>query len=157
VVTTSGYTIYVNGEQKGSGSYSGTPLLFDVNHLLKLGNYSDTGESYNGQLDEVRIWNVARTQQEIHENMHHPFEELPSGLIGYWQFNEESGDAIDMVSGYNGVLQGDAVRVSSTIPYGSGAVNTQTEAAGEVIFTGTDFSAYYTIYILKGKLDFLIF
>lgn len=36
-VTPTGWTIYVNGVSKASGSFSGTPLLYDANHHVYLG------------------------------------------------------------------------------------------------------------------------
>ena len=48
---------------------------------------------FQGVLDEVRIWNVARTQADIISTIN---SELPSdtGLIGRWGMNENSGTSI---------------------------------------------------------------
>ena len=52
----------------------------------------DENESFNGIIDEVRIWNVARTQQEIQQYMHQQLTGTEPGLVGYWQFNEGTGN-----------------------------------------------------------------
>lgn len=46
-----------------------------------------------GSIDELRIWNVARTKTQIRETMHTPLDSSlysspDSGLIGYWRFDQ---------------------------------------------------------------------
>ena len=47
----------------------------------------------NGDITEVRVWNVARSEQEIWENMYDVDPQTP-GLIGYWKFDEGEGNVI---------------------------------------------------------------
>src|SRR5437879_3664534 len=75
VVTPTNYTIYVDGSPLASGSYPpDSPLLYDDNHQLVIGNFGIdlpgyAGDEYmNGEIDEVRIWNRARTASEIQTN-----------------------------------------------------------------------------------------
>jgi RHS repeat-associated protein len=65
VVTTSGYKIYGDGSQIGSGSFSATPLLYDSNHRLTIGGIGYPGYNFSGAVDEVRVSNVARTADWI--------------------------------------------------------------------------------------------
>ena len=66
VVTPSGYTIYVNGNQVGSGTYAtSTPLLYDATHAIKIGQVGGGGEFFNGSIDDVRIYNRALSANEI--------------------------------------------------------------------------------------------
>jgi len=62
-VTTSGYTIYADGSQIGSGSFSGTPLLYNSTHILHIGWYGT--EYLIGSIDEVRVSNIARSANWI--------------------------------------------------------------------------------------------
>jgi hypothetical protein len=64
-VTTSGYTIYVNGIAVASGTYSGTPLLFDSTHHIYLGTLSGTSGFLAGSLDDFRIYNRALSAGEV--------------------------------------------------------------------------------------------
>jgi hypothetical protein len=66
VVTPTGYSIYVNGVLVGSGTYgTSTPLLYDSNHPIKIGQYGGGSEYFNGMIDEVRIYNRALNAAEI--------------------------------------------------------------------------------------------
>lgn len=49
---------------------------------------------FNGAIDEVRIWNVARTQEQIRNNMNRELAGNEEGLIGYWKFNEGTGSTV---------------------------------------------------------------
>ncbi|HMS35039.1 MAG TPA: proprotein convertase P-domain-containing protein [Ignavibacteria bacterium] len=67
--------IYINGELKASGTFSGNPLINNSgNDSLyiagKAGTTSSSANRFRGQIDEVRIWRKSRTQQEIKEFMH---------------------------------------------------------------------------------------
>jgi hypothetical protein len=60
-----------------------------------------------GRMDEVRIWNKARTQAEIQSNFACRLTGSEAGLAGYWAFDE--GTASDQTGhGHNGTSFGDA-------------------------------------------------
>ncbi len=52
---------------------------------------SSCGQAIDGNIDEVRIWNIARTQTQIQADMHRVLKGNEPGLIGYWKFDEGSG------------------------------------------------------------------
>lgn len=61
----------------------------------------------DGCMDEVRLWNVARTQQQIADNMYRELTGDETGLVGYWKFNEGTGStAYDSVGSNNGMIYG---------------------------------------------------
>jgi hypothetical protein len=47
---------------------------------------------YSGLIDEVRIWNVARTAGQIAANMDVSLSGTEPGLVAYWQLNEGEGN-----------------------------------------------------------------
>jgi hypothetical protein len=60
----------------------------------------------SGSLDEIRIWNIARSQQEIQAAMNSCLAGDESGLVGYWRLDETSGQLIidSSPSGNHGTL-----------------------------------------------------
>ncbi len=52
-----------------------------------------------GEFDEVRIWNVARSAEEIAANMHIPLTGQEEGLVAYYDFNEENGSNLPDLTG----------------------------------------------------------
>ena len=79
---------YVNGTQVGSGPLPlvSTPSGWDN---LKIGNRVSGGNIYfPGVIDEVRIWDVARTQIEIASTMNNEFCSAPAALKAYYKFNQ---------------------------------------------------------------------
>lgn len=47
--------------------------------------------SFHGSIDEVRIWNVARTQEQINHDRGRYLTGKEPGLVGYWTFDEGQG------------------------------------------------------------------
>ena len=62
---------------------------------------------FNGLIDEVRIWDTIRTEAEINADMHREISGAEPNLLGYWRFNEGSGEtAFDQSPhGYHGSLK----------------------------------------------------
>ncbi len=111
VVTHTGYTIYANGTPVGSGSFSGTPLLLDVNHNIAIGVVAANHliEYFNGNMDEVRVYNAALTQANIQADMQSTAKSLPGNLQLYYNFDQPTGvDSLKDISGhkYTGTLTG---------------------------------------------------
>ena len=76
-----------------------------------------------GQIDEVRIWNIARTEKEIAATMHTSLSGNQPGLVGYWQFEERVRKAIDSTgNGHDGRLHGWPMRFIVELP--ASVVNT---------------------------------
>lgn len=65
---------------------------------LKLANGS-FGSGLRGQLDEVRIWNKAKTAEEISDDAQRTLFGSEEGLAGYWKFDNGSGTTIDDETG----------------------------------------------------------
>jgi len=55
-----------------------------------------------GQIDEVRIWNVCRTAQEIKDNRYKTVYANNTGLVGYYKFNEPASADARLVTDYSG-------------------------------------------------------
>ncbi|HYC29820.1 MAG TPA: LamG domain-containing protein, partial [Chitinophagaceae bacterium] len=83
-------TIYIDGNPVASETIF-TP--FDVARTqCYIGKSGWDGDGYfQGKIDELRIWNTARTHSEIRKHMLKPVAVNASGLVGYYRFNENSG------------------------------------------------------------------
>ncbi|RLD49735.1 MAG: hypothetical protein DRJ05_20550, partial [Bacteroidetes bacterium] len=131
--------LYLNGELIGSAAPAAG--LYPPNGDF---SFSSSGGTLDGKMDEVRIWDHARTEQEIQENMHLSHIGLENGLINYWQMNDGSGTGvIDIVGGSDATTHNmdEGNWVLSSIPFGDGASNTQTVNTSAVFdFTGTGVS-----------------
>ncbi len=96
------YSLYINGVLDGTGSWTYTG--YDMN-TASIGVLYYSGALYSdsyfpGSMDEMRLWNVARTQSQIQANMNNEISASTSGLLHYYKFNSGSGTAlIDEVSG----------------------------------------------------------
>ena len=58
---------------------------------VEIGREGPFWNQYNGALDEIRLWNVARSQSQIQAGMPAELTGAESGLVGYWRFNEGTG------------------------------------------------------------------
>src|SRR3546814_21125628 len=45
----------------------------------------------DGEIDDARIWNAARTPAQIAESASVPLTGNETGLVGYWRFDEATG------------------------------------------------------------------
>lgn len=97
-------SFYVNGEVGGVSEYNGTlPTGHDGDFNIGRCFDSPSSAMYTvGSICEVRMWNVARAEKEIHTDI----QSSEPGLVGWWQMNEGEGNvAIDSKSGSHGKLQ----------------------------------------------------
>lgn len=77
----------------------GKQFMFKIGHSY--GEPDDMSRQLDGEICEVRIWNTARTQQEIYKNMYNIEDpENAPGLCAYWKFNEGEGDTAKDFSGH---------------------------------------------------------
>jgi hypothetical protein len=98
--------IYINGVLDRTFTGSQTPMNSDRPVSFGREGPPFGGWLYNGLIDEVRIWNVARTGAQIADAMNARLQGTETGLVGYWPFDEGTGDvAFDATGrGHNGQL-----------------------------------------------------
>ncbi len=91
--------IYVNGILQAEVNVQGTPTPGNGVVMNFGDNPTWPGRFFAGTLDEIRIWNVARSEEEIRDNMSTELTGSEPGLVGYWNMNEGSGLTIADASG----------------------------------------------------------
>lgn len=103
---------YVNGCMVIENPWSGTIVTNDLQACI--GNIS-TGqnEAFTGYIDEVRLWNIARTEQQIKQNMTNlPNPNTYPNLLAYYKFEGNYNNVLG--TGYNGVLLGSPSLANTT-------------------------------------------
>ncbi|MBU2554762.1 MAG: T9SS type A sorting domain-containing protein [Bacteroidetes bacterium] len=101
--------IYVNGvEATTYTAVANAPTPIPTNtHAMEIGGCTAYASYFAGKLDEIRIWNDIRTEDEIRQNM---YRELPdpageSNLVAYYKLNSTSGtNATDSKGSNTGTL-----------------------------------------------------
>ncbi|GCA96218.1 LamG-like jellyroll fold domain-containing protein, partial [Microcystis aeruginosa] len=87
-----GQRIYVDGQLVASGNKGQSD--FNWQDQAVIGYSADSGY-FQGQIDEVRIWNKTRTQAEIQAGLNQELIGNESGLIAYWNFNSINGNTVE--------------------------------------------------------------
>jgi hypothetical protein len=120
-------TLYLNGIQKATlaSGYSISPA--GTNFQIGA-QYGGLGEYLNGKMDELRIWNTAKTQTEIKANMfNRNLSTSASGLVAYYRMNEGSGatatNSCTNTSAIDGTLTNGPTWVASPIQYAGNALS----------------------------------
>jgi hypothetical protein len=84
-------------------------VMNSLRYTFYLGTYREHNDHYFiGSMDEVRIWNVCRTEAEIRDNMRKILTGNEAGLACYYRFDHNSGDQLYdySVNGNHGELRG---------------------------------------------------
>jgi hypothetical protein len=90
--------VYRNGNLEASTSTN--RIFTQYSGSLVLGARLDSPQEFlQGQMDEFRIWSVARTQSEIQAAMHTGVCSPQTNLWVYWKFDEASGTTVFDYSG----------------------------------------------------------
>ena len=122
VATPSGMTVYVNGI---SSTHNTSLSPVDLG-TMKIGSYKAwSSRNYNGEIDEVCMWDRALSADEIRDMRHLTKEKAllqDPDLIAYYQFNEPeaNGRVMDKVGTRHASLAGNANLQASTAPVGGG-------------------------------------
>lgn len=101
-IVQSGNTVqfYINGESISNSIVSGSAFtgIKTSTRPLLLGAYQNLGGSYvgspKGNLDDIRIWHTARTQNQIVFSMQQELSGNESGLAAYYKLNETGNGAL---------------------------------------------------------------
>ena len=97
-------TIYINGVKDAQVAATVDPV--DQAGDLRIGQNS--GVSFPGDIAEVRLWDVARTAEEIAGYQYAGWDGVPGNLIGWWKFGEGTGTTLgdSAETPHNGTITG---------------------------------------------------
>ncbi len=115
-VDNSGGRLFVDGTGRAVSGWTGAPGAPTTSEPLRFGRYPNIA-NFQGELDEVALWNSARSADQIRAAMAGPLTGSESGLLGYWRFDETTGTTVaDGAAGRSGMLTNGVARVDATIP-----------------------------------------
>lgn len=116
--TTKLQSIYIDGILDSTRvAYSDTY----VNSMLYIGSNLGNQEFFSGNIDDLRIWNVARTPEQILNSKNCELQGNEAGLVAYYKFNQGIGylnntglTTLTATTGSNGTLYNFALTGSSS-------------------------------------------
>ncbi|MES2389776.1 MAG: LamG-like jellyroll fold domain-containing protein, partial [Bacteroidota bacterium] len=88
--------LYMNGVLADSFPCPIVPadLGATFNNFIGRGSYSDNADAFIGQLDEVRLWNKARSKAEIQAYMRKSVPSNSDKLVVYYKMDQDGGDYV---------------------------------------------------------------
>lgn len=114
--------VYVNGLSAGTDTGGATSIYnntapFSIGRRLSGGS---TAGSFDGLIDEVRMWNDIRTAQEIQDNLGKELVGNEAGLVGYWKLNN---DYTDSTANGNDLTATNSPVFSTDVPFDGSETN----------------------------------
>ncbi len=103
----------INGELISSFPVA-APLTTNSS-AVRIGSDVDYDLEPNGAIDEVRLWNVARTTEEIRSTINVPVTTALPGLVAVWPLD---GSGTDVVGGHNGAIVGGVTFLNGAVALG---------------------------------------
>lgn len=79
--------LYIDGVQDISGNFT-VAVNTTATNPIQFGRRNDGVNHYQGEMDEVRIWNFAKTAAQILTDMNTEFCTSQIGLVAYFQLND---------------------------------------------------------------------
>ncbi|MBP3227294.1 MAG: discoidin domain-containing protein [Bacteroidaceae bacterium] len=143
-------TVFVNGQQKSTYTatgYSGLPALSE----FVFGSHGSSGSALYGYVDEVRIWDGARTRNQISPSYQYPLLN-PSqygNLLAYYKMDTIEEDGVtklrDCVGGHHATFVTDGGGTARSMTYAStGFRSSMTLKAAITPTTATTVGQAYT-------------
>ena len=112
-------SLYIDGVRHDAGSYSGT--LTQTTHDWYIGKDTEVSDWFEGLIDEVRIWNVARSEAQIFQRMYAELDGGESGLAAYYRFDRADGVTVPDLG--PGAITGTLMNGPTNTPAADGLAN----------------------------------
>ena len=93
VIDESVLQLYLDGNLMEELTHNNGPAVKGYSHVA-IGRHRYYENPFGGLMDEVQIWDMALTDQDIRNIMYAELTGSESGLVAYWNFNEGSGQVV---------------------------------------------------------------
>jgi hypothetical protein len=107
--------LFVDGVEEASQTTASHQALATT-ATLHMGHLQTGGNFFNGMIDEVRIWNVARSSAQIQGSMYSSVANNAANLVSYFKLNEGSGGTGSNATGGGNLVVNGASWTASTAP-----------------------------------------
>ena len=142
--STSTATFFLNAISQGT-SVGSLTAIHDNASTFQIGMSKNGAGSaanfYNGLIDEVRLWNVEKTADDLLYGLNTQIATNSTGLAGYWKLN---GDYTDATSNANNLTSSGSPSFSSNVPFPSPStrldIDQEATTAGNTYTTPTSIS-----------------
>ena len=142
---TTKFILYIDGAIEATGNTT-VAVNTSASGGFQIGRRNDAINYFDGIIDEVRVWNVVRTQSEIQAAMNSEFCAIPTGLVAYFKFNQGVAGgtntgvttAINAVGSNNGTLSGFALSGSNSNWVGGKSLTSGSTTPGNTSITACD-------------------
>lgn len=131
------FSLYIDGQATTMYGNTTFSTNFNGGDLQVAPGTGDVG------VNSLRVWDVARTTNEIQSNRHGTIAANSAGLKGYWTFDNVSGSTVydETSNGINGTLMGGATTTAIS----------GTRTAAIIRTTNTDFAGVSNSYVVTSS------
>jgi hypothetical protein len=110
-----GMKLFLDGAVIATNAYPGSFSAIKNGTRFRLGrSVVDDEDPVNGQLAEVRVWSVGRTESQIRDNMFRQLTGNEADLVGLWDFERAAADSSP--GAHHGTLSGNARTSMASLP-----------------------------------------
>jgi hypothetical protein len=87
--------LYINGILEATKGGNGNVRTFNTDMKATIGSFAPyNGRFFNGEIDEMSIWDIALTEDQILDFMNETLDETQEGLQAYYNFDEIVDDIL---------------------------------------------------------------
>ena len=118
VADAAGGSVFVDGVLRRAVPRTGNPTPPTGSAAVQIGRYHTYTSRFQGEIDEVSIWNQSLQTNTINYIKHRSLSGTEDGLVGLWRFDEGSGTSAGnaVVGGNAGSLLSNPAWVPSSAP-----------------------------------------
>lgn len=91
--------LFVNGKEAGQSVTIGA-LRGGLDRYFVGAKSGDGMKQFKGTIAEIKLWNYALTDDEVHDNRHKVCSGTERGIVGYWRIDEGPGALVFDLSQY---------------------------------------------------------
>lgn len=160
------WRLYLDGNLDGELTANATPRFDSIQHAGLATALTSTGAAagaFAGVLDEVRVWNYARSLAEIQTSINTEIEGAASGLVARWGLDEGTGTIISSSAGtpVDGLLVGNDLTwiggapfdIAFSAPDAPSDLDASGAVAGRIVVSWTDNASNETGFEVERSTD----